>query len=74
MRFSYEIIADYINSILLSIFKEQFGFHSLKTIRINFASWIKKAFNEKYFIKIANNNKILLQINHLLELNENNLF
>jgi len=75
VRFSHEI-ANYLLSILLIIFKEIFGFHSLEeeTIRLNFASWIKKAFNEQYFIEIANSQKILSQIEELMKKDENNLY
>ena len=75
VRFSHEI-SNYLLSILLIIFKEKFGFHSLEeeTIRLNFASWLKKGFNEQYFIEISNSQKILSQIDDLMKKDENNLY
>lgn len=75
VRYSHEI-ANYSISVLLNIFKEFVGFHSLneENIRLHFASWIKQVFNEKYFLKVINNQKILSQITNLLDLEEGKLF
>ena len=74
VRFSHEI-SNFMEKYLLNMFKEQVGFHSvdIDTIRLYFASWIKKLFNMKCFFKIINNPYILAQID-FLNLQENTIF
>ena len=66
VRLSHEI-SNFMIKILLNIFKEKIGFHSInnETIRLYFASWIKKIFNMKCFIKIENNLYIKAQVDFM---------
>ena len=74
VRFSNEV-ANFMQKILLDIFKEQVGFHSInnETIRLYYASWINKVFNMICFLKIVISPYILAQID-VLNLEENDIF
>ena len=74
VRFSHEV-ANFMHKILLDIFKEQVGFHSInnETIRLYYASWIIKVFNMTCFLKIVKIPYILAQID-VLNLEENVIF
>ena len=74
VRFSHEV-ANFMHKILLDIFKEQVGLHSInnETIRLYYASWIIKVFNMTCFLKIVKIPYILAQID-VLNLEENVIF
>lgn len=72
VRFSHEI-GIYIFQILLEIFKNNIGFHSLfkDKVRLYYSTWIKKQLNENCFMKISKNKNIKNQLNNLIQFENN---
>lgn len=72
VRFSHEL-GIYIFQILLEIFKNNIGFHSLfkDKVRLYYSTWIKKQLNEICFKKIAKNKNIQNQLNNLIQFENN---
>ena len=72
VRFSHEM-GIYIFQILLEIFKEKIGFHSLfeEKVRLYFSTWVKKQLNENCFNKLIKNEKIINQIDMLITFEDN---
>jgi hypothetical protein len=63
----------YIFQILLEIFKNRIGFHSLikNKVRLYYSTWIKKQLDENCFKKIAKNENIKNQLNNLIQFENN---
>ena len=72
VRFSHEM-GIYIFQLLLDIFKNKIGFHSLnkEKIRLYFSTWIKKQLDENCFNKIAKIEDVKNQINNLIQFYSN---